>query len=220
MIQIADGGEVELAVTGGELGDVSDPTMVRCAGGEVASQQVRHPTGVGSATPPLLRRMGSDQPVRTHQPSDMGAGNAVTATAELADHSGLIQRGRTELKRLSNRSREDELTRYEVALPVAELVDRIQILAFDVSPLVGLKRPYGSATEPPRKAAPIAPPSSRSARSTCSRVTLTFMKRGLGTAWANVPSEDLVVVLTQRAADQTGMPAVCAEVLNTARNPN
>ena len=37
---------------------------------------------------------------------------------------------------------------------------------------------------------------------------------GLGTAWSNVPSQDLtVVVLTQRAADETGMPAVCDDVL-------
>jgi CubicO group peptidase (beta-lactamase class C family) len=41
---------------------------------------------------------------------------------------------------------------------------------------------------------------------------------GLGTAWSNVPSEDLtVVVLTQRAADETGMPAVCDDVLAAAR---
>jgi CubicO group peptidase (beta-lactamase class C family) len=41
---------------------------------------------------------------------------------------------------------------------------------------------------------------------------------GLGTAWSNVPSEDLtVVVLTQRAADETGMPAVCDDVLTAAR---
>lgn len=41
---------------------------------------------------------------------------------------------------------------------------------------------------------------------------------GLGTAWSNVPSEDLtVVVLTQRAADGTGMPAVCDDVLSAAR---
>ena len=37
---------------------------------------------------------------------------------------------------------------------------------------------------------------------------------GLGTAWSNVPDQDLtVVVLTQRAADETGMPAVCEDVL-------
>ena len=36
---------------------------------------------------------------------------------------------------------------------------------------------------------------------------------GLGTAWSNVPDQDLtVVVLTQRAADETGMPAVCEQV--------
>lgn len=41
---------------------------------------------------------------------------------------------------------------------------------------------------------------------------------GFGTAWSNVPAEDLtVVVLTQRAADDTGMPAVCDEVLAAAR---
>ena len=37
---------------------------------------------------------------------------------------------------------------------------------------------------------------------------------GFGTAWSNVPSQDLtVVVLTQRAADESGMPAVCDDVL-------
>jgi CubicO group peptidase (beta-lactamase class C family) len=36
---------------------------------------------------------------------------------------------------------------------------------------------------------------------------------GSGTAWANVPDQDLtVVVLTQRTADETGLPAVCDEV--------
>jgi len=41
---------------------------------------------------------------------------------------------------------------------------------------------------------------------------------GFGTEWSNVPSQDLtVVVLTQRAADETGMPAVGAEVLSAAR---
>jgi len=41
---------------------------------------------------------------------------------------------------------------------------------------------------------------------------------GFGTTWSNVPSQDLtVVVLTQRAAEETGMPAVCADVLAAAR---
>ena len=36
---------------------------------------------------------------------------------------------------------------------------------------------------------------------------------GSGTAWANVPDQDMtVVVLTQRAVDETGMPAVCDQV--------
>ncbi len=41
---------------------------------------------------------------------------------------------------------------------------------------------------------------------------------GFGTVWSNVPAQDLtVVVLTQRAADETGMPAVCDDVLAAAR---
>lgn len=41
---------------------------------------------------------------------------------------------------------------------------------------------------------------------------------GLGTAWSNVPDDDLtVVVLTQRAWDETGPPAVCDAVLTAAR---
>ncbi|MGH2465411.1 MAG: serine hydrolase domain-containing protein, partial [Candidatus Limnocylindrales bacterium] len=41
---------------------------------------------------------------------------------------------------------------------------------------------------------------------------------GLGTTWLNVPARDLtVVVLTQRAADESGMPTVCNEVLAAAR---
>ena len=41
---------------------------------------------------------------------------------------------------------------------------------------------------------------------------------GLGTAWSNMPSRDLtVVVLTQRSADESGMPPVCGQVLAAAR---
>lgn len=41
---------------------------------------------------------------------------------------------------------------------------------------------------------------------------------GLGTAWSNVPSQDLtVVVLTQRAWDEAGPPAVCEDVVAAAR---
>jgi CubicO group peptidase (beta-lactamase class C family) len=40
---------------------------------------------------------------------------------------------------------------------------------------------------------------------------------GLGTTWMNVSQQLTVVVLTQRAADETGMPAVCDAVLSAAR---
>ena len=40
---------------------------------------------------------------------------------------------------------------------------------------------------------------------------------GFGTTWSNVPSQDLtIVVLTQRANDETGPPLVCDEVLVAA----
>ena len=40
---------------------------------------------------------------------------------------------------------------------------------------------------------------------------------GSGTAWSKVPDRDLTVVVpTQRAPDETGMPAVCGEVLSWA----
>ena len=43
---------------------------------------------------------------------------------------------------------------------------------------------------------------------------------GSGTAWANIPDRDLtVVVLTQRAVDETGLPAVRDDVLAAARAP-
>jgi CubicO group peptidase (beta-lactamase class C family) len=41
---------------------------------------------------------------------------------------------------------------------------------------------------------------------------------GFGTTWSNLPSQDLtVVVLTQRAVDEAGMPTVCDDVLAAAR---
>jgi CubicO group peptidase (beta-lactamase class C family) len=41
---------------------------------------------------------------------------------------------------------------------------------------------------------------------------------GSGTAWTNVPADDLtVVVLTQRAFDEHGPPAICGDVLAAAR---
>jgi len=41
---------------------------------------------------------------------------------------------------------------------------------------------------------------------------------GYGTTWSNIASEDLtVVVLTQRALDETGLPSVCDDVLRAAR---
>jgi len=43
---------------------------------------------------------------------------------------------------------------------------------------------------------------------------------GFGTAWSNMPSQDLtVVVFTPRRVDETGPPAVCDAVLTAAGLP-
>jgi hypothetical protein len=54
------------------------------AGRTWAVQQVGQAAGVGPATPPLLRRVGSDQVVRPHQPGHTTSGDAVAAAAQLA----------------------------------------------------------------------------------------------------------------------------------------
>jgi hypothetical protein len=41
IVEVEDAGEVELPVTGRELGDVADPTLVRCRGAEVTLQEIR-----------------------------------------------------------------------------------------------------------------------------------------------------------------------------------
>ena len=83
-MQVADAGEVELAVAAAELGDVRDPAQIRPLGGEVALQQVRrrHHGGV-SAPPPLATPVSADQAVRAHQPGHAVATRSVAGPAEL-----------------------------------------------------------------------------------------------------------------------------------------
>jgi hypothetical protein len=60
--EVPDAGEVEGAFVGGELGDVSDPTLVGPFRVEVALQQIRGRCQVGPATPPLAPRIDAHQP--------------------------------------------------------------------------------------------------------------------------------------------------------------
>ena len=62
MAQVADGGEVELALAGGELGDVGDPAQVRSLGTEHSLQPIGCRGDVEAAAPPLLAGVGADEP--------------------------------------------------------------------------------------------------------------------------------------------------------------
>jgi hypothetical protein len=70
MAQVADGGEVELAFTSGELGDIGDPAQVRSLGAEHSLQAIGGGGDVGSAAPPALACVGTDKAVLTHDPGD------------------------------------------------------------------------------------------------------------------------------------------------------
>jgi hypothetical protein len=84
--QTPDGGQVQLAVTGGELGDVGDPDLVRAFGSELAVQQVGCAASVGSATAPLLAGMGSDQALLLPEASNARVRHLDSGTLELAPH--------------------------------------------------------------------------------------------------------------------------------------
>lgn len=85
--QVAHAGEVELALVGGELGDVSDPPLVRSLSMEVALQQIRCRSGVEVPTAPTATRVDTNQLVLAHQPGDAFAADADTAASELAVHA-------------------------------------------------------------------------------------------------------------------------------------
>ena len=84
VVEVADAGEVELAVPALELGDVRDPTSIRLFGGEVALQQVRcrHDLGVSASTE-LSAGVRADQVVVGHQPGDSIVADAVATAAQL-----------------------------------------------------------------------------------------------------------------------------------------
>ena len=63
---------------------ISDPPPVGRSRGEVSIQQARHAPDVGSAAPPILRRMRANQAIRPHQRRYPGSGDPVPAAAEFA----------------------------------------------------------------------------------------------------------------------------------------
>ena len=87
MAQITDPGDIELAIVGGELGDVGDPSLVRAPRGEVSAQQVRCRRDIGPSPTPLASRVHTDEPVMCHQPSDPFASDCVTTPAQLTVHT-------------------------------------------------------------------------------------------------------------------------------------
>ena len=84
-MEVADAGEVELAVPTSELGDVRNPALVGSWRGEVALQQVwcGHDLGV-PAPPELAAGVCADQVVVGHQPRNPVVADAMTSAAQLA----------------------------------------------------------------------------------------------------------------------------------------
>src|SRR6202030_1768213 len=75
-VQVHDGGQIEPALIGLDVGDIGEPDSVRRGGGEVSLKQVRRDrevvTAVGGAHPPWPRHDGPDT-VTAHQSLDATA---------------------------------------------------------------------------------------------------------------------------------------------------
>ena len=70
MAQVADAGQVQLALAGRELGDVGHPPQVRTLDCEDPLQMVGGRGDVGASTPPALASVSTDEAVLTHDPGD------------------------------------------------------------------------------------------------------------------------------------------------------
>jgi hypothetical protein len=81
--EVPHAGDMELAFSGRELGDVGDPALVRACRGEVPVEPVRRRRDVRSPATPFAL-VNAHQPVLAHQPGDPLAAEVVTASAELA----------------------------------------------------------------------------------------------------------------------------------------
>src|SRR5258707_14445143 len=90
-VQVHDGGQIEPALIGLDVGDVGEPDPVRRGDGEVPIEQVRRDrevvTAVAGAQPPWPRHDGPDT-VTTHQSPDATA----THPAALGPQLGLDAR--------------------------------------------------------------------------------------------------------------------------------
>ena len=84
VVQVADPGQVELAVDTAELGDVGDPSLIGALGGEVPLQQIRcrRHGGVAASTP-LASPMRPDQALSTHQTGHPMPAGVMAGPAEL-----------------------------------------------------------------------------------------------------------------------------------------
>jgi hypothetical protein len=86
--QIDDRGQVQPALTGAELGHVRSPQPVGARRVEIALDQVRSRSGVGSAPSPAAAGMHADQLLGAHQASDPLAATAPPEPSQLGMHPG------------------------------------------------------------------------------------------------------------------------------------
>src|SRR3979409_2446484 len=85
-VEVHDGGQIEPALIGLDVGDIGEPDLVRRGGGEVPLEQVRRDreivTAVGGAHPPRSRHDGSDT-VTAHQSLDATAAHPAALGPQL-----------------------------------------------------------------------------------------------------------------------------------------
>src|SRR5688572_6038147 len=87
-MEVQDARDVELAVIGGELGDVTDPALIRSLSGKVPLEEIRRRCGVRPATTPTPTCAGADDAMRAHQPGDAFAAVTATGSAKLSLDAG------------------------------------------------------------------------------------------------------------------------------------
>jgi hypothetical protein len=81
--EITDAGEVELSLSGRELGDVGHPALIGPGGREVTLQEVGGRSHVELASSPLLAGVDADQVFFRHQPGHPLASDSSPQSTEL-----------------------------------------------------------------------------------------------------------------------------------------
>ena len=87
VVQVHDPGQEQLPINAAELGDVRDPTLIRCFGGEVAFEEITGRSGVGAAAP-FLAAVRPDKAALCHQPSHAFLADPDAGSAQLTPDAG------------------------------------------------------------------------------------------------------------------------------------